>query len=75
MVFELKSWRNFNKLSFYIAEYKTLCPGGEGFRPNPITVILEGKCVCVLGGCLSVLAVSICVYIRSILVAPMTVDC
>lgn len=25
------------------AEYKTLCPGGEGFRPNPITVILEGK--------------------------------
>ncbi|XP_062816685.1 fibrillin-2 isoform X2 [Anolis carolinensis] len=22
-------------------EYKTLCPGGEGFRPNPITVILE----------------------------------
>jgi hypothetical protein len=26
-----------------IAEYKILCPGGEGFRPNPITVILEGK--------------------------------
>lgn len=25
-----------------IAEYKILCPGGEGFRPNPITVILEG---------------------------------
>uniref|UniRef100_A0A4W5K434 Fibrillin 1 n=1 Tax=Hucho hucho TaxID=62062 RepID=A0A4W5K434_9TELE len=24
------------------SEYKTLCPGGEGFRPNPITVILEG---------------------------------
>ncbi|MGH0175719.1 UNVERIFIED_CONTAM: hypothetical protein FKN15_071488 [Acipenser sinensis] len=24
-----------------VAEYKTLCPGGEGFRPNPITVILE----------------------------------
>uniref|UniRef100_H2LL33 Fibrillin 2b n=1 Tax=Oryzias latipes TaxID=8090 RepID=H2LL33_ORYLA len=23
------------------SEYKTLCPGGEGFRPNPITVILE----------------------------------
>ncbi|XP_069078600.1 fibrillin-1 [Pleurodeles waltl] len=22
-------------------EYKVLCPGGEGFRPNPITVILE----------------------------------
>uniref|UniRef100_A0A665X316 Fibrillin-1 n=1 Tax=Echeneis naucrates TaxID=173247 RepID=A0A665X316_ECHNA len=22
-------------------EYKTLCPGGEGFRPNPITVIVE----------------------------------
>uniref|UniRef100_A0A3P8QNZ3 Fibrillin 2b n=1 Tax=Astatotilapia calliptera TaxID=8154 RepID=A0A3P8QNZ3_ASTCA len=22
-------------------DYKTLCPGGEGFRPNPITVILE----------------------------------
>ncbi|KAM4593063.1 fibrillin-1 isoform 1-T1 [Odontesthes bonariensis] len=22
-------------------EYKTLCPGGEGFRPNPINVILE----------------------------------
>lgn len=30
-----------------IAEYKTLCPGGEGFRPNPITVILEGNnCFC-----------------------------
>ncbi len=28
---------------FSVAEYKTLCPGGEGFRPNPITVILEGK--------------------------------
>lgn len=27
---------------FPAAEYKTLCPGGEGFRPNPITVILEG---------------------------------
>lgn len=25
------------------AEYKTLCPGGEGFRPNPITVIVEGQ--------------------------------
>lgn len=25
------------------AEYKTLCPGGEGFKPNPITVILEGQ--------------------------------
>ncbi|XP_016332605.1 fibrillin-1, partial [Sinocyclocheilus anshuiensis] len=23
------------------AEYRLLCPGGEGFRPNPITVILE----------------------------------
>ncbi|XP_011945515.1 PREDICTED: fibrillin-2 isoform X5 [Cercocebus atys] len=22
-------------------EYYTLCPGGEGFRPNPITIILE----------------------------------
>ncbi|XP_008048410.1 fibrillin-3, partial [Carlito syrichta] len=22
-------------------EYRTLCPGGEGFRPNPTTVILE----------------------------------
>lgn len=27
------------------AEYKTLCPGGEGFRPNPITVILEGNMI------------------------------
>ncbi|KTF88594.1 hypothetical protein cypCar_00038978 [Cyprinus carpio] len=24
-----------------VAEYRVLCPGGEGFRPNPITVILE----------------------------------
>ncbi|RXN13923.1 fibrillin-1 [Labeo rohita] len=24
-----------------IAEYNTLCPGGEGFKPNPITIILE----------------------------------
>lgn len=31
---------------FLAAEYKTLCPGGEGFRPNPITVILEGKRLC-----------------------------
>ncbi|CAO2630951.1 FBN3, partial [Lemmus lemmus] len=23
------------------AEYRTLCPGGKGFRPNPITLILE----------------------------------
>nr|XP_033775586.1 fibrillin-1 isoform X2 [Geotrypetes seraphini] len=23
------------------SEHKALCPGGEGFRPNPITVILE----------------------------------
>uniref|UniRef100_A0A8C4TFG9 Fibrillin-1-like n=1 Tax=Erpetoichthys calabaricus TaxID=27687 RepID=A0A8C4TFG9_ERPCA len=23
------------------SDYKILCPGGEGFRPNPITVILE----------------------------------
>ncbi|XP_069857979.1 LOW QUALITY PROTEIN: fibrillin-3 [Dipodomys merriami] len=23
------------------SEYRTLCPGGEGFRPNPNTVILE----------------------------------
>lgn len=27
----------------FSAEYKILCPGGEGFRPNPITVILEGN--------------------------------
>lgn len=27
----------------FSAEYKVLCPGGEGFRPNPITVILEGN--------------------------------
>lgn len=31
------------RLFLSAAEYKTLCPGGEGFRPNPITVILEGK--------------------------------
>ncbi len=23
-------------------EYKELCPGGPGFRPNTVTVILEG---------------------------------
>ncbi|XP_054664926.1 fibrillin-2 isoform X2 [Grus americana] len=23
------------------SKYNTLCPGGEGFRPNPITIILE----------------------------------
>ncbi|KAL7847601.1 hypothetical protein AOLI_G00223190 [Acnodon oligacanthus] len=23
------------------SDYNTLCPGGEGFRPNPITIILE----------------------------------
>jgi len=30
-------------LYFTLAEYNTLCPGGEGFRPNPITIILEGE--------------------------------
>lgn len=35
-------WRSF-EFCLLTAEYKTLCPGGEGFRPNPITVILEGK--------------------------------
>lgn len=30
-------------LYFTVAEYNTLCPGGEGFRPNPITIILEGE--------------------------------
>ena len=34
-----------------IAEYKILCPGGEGFRPNPITVILEGNSVCFILKC------------------------
>ncbi|TFK01273.1 type 1 phosphatidylinositol 4,5-bisphosphate 4-phosphatase [Platysternon megacephalum] len=35
------------------AEYKTLCPGGEGFRPNPITVILEDidECSAHIGIC------------------------
>uniref|UniRef100_A0A8D0D984 Fibrillin-1 n=1 Tax=Sander lucioperca TaxID=283035 RepID=A0A8D0D984_SANLU len=34
-------------------EYKTLCPGGEGFRPNPITVILEDidECTTHIGIC------------------------
>lgn len=32
-----------HKTFFFSAEYKVLCPGGEGFRPNPITVILEGN--------------------------------
>lgn len=32
-----------NLLWFPAAEYRILCPGGEGFRPNPITVILEGR--------------------------------
>lgn len=34
-----------------IAEYKILCPGGEGFRPNPITVILEGNSVSLILKC------------------------
>lgn len=38
--------KNLNWIFFVsIAEYKILCPGGEGFRPNPITVILEGNSV------------------------------
>lgn len=32
-----------HKSILFSAEYKVLCPGGEGFRPNPITVILEGN--------------------------------
>uniref|UniRef100_A0A673VN86 Fibrillin 3 n=1 Tax=Suricata suricatta TaxID=37032 RepID=A0A673VN86_SURSU len=31
-------------------EYRTLCPGGEGFRPNPVTVILEGEFLGCTGG-------------------------
>lgn len=31
-----------------VAEYYTLCPGGEGFRPNPITIILEGEHILIL---------------------------
>ncbi|OXB66901.1 hypothetical protein ASZ78_013562 [Callipepla squamata] len=36
-----------------VAEYNTLCPGGEGFRPNPITIILEDidECVAHPGVC------------------------
>uniref|UniRef100_A0A3B1JMS0 Fibrillin 1 n=1 Tax=Astyanax mexicanus TaxID=7994 RepID=A0A3B1JMS0_ASTMX len=33
------------------SEYKSLCPGGEGFRPNPITVILEGRSKALCGFC------------------------
>ncbi|XP_067329714.1 fibrillin-2 isoform X2 [Anolis sagrei] len=38
-----RAWGNPCELcpSANTTEYKTLCPGGEGFRPNPITVILE----------------------------------
>ena len=32
---------------FLPAEYYTLCPGGEGFRPNPITIILEGEFIAI----------------------------
>lgn len=32
---------------FSPAEYYTLCPGGEGFRPNPITIILEGEFIAI----------------------------
>lgn len=35
------------------AEYRTLCPGGEGFRPNPITVIVEGQTDSSLQMCLN----------------------
>uniref|UniRef100_A0AAY4CEM9 Fibrillin-1 n=1 Tax=Denticeps clupeoides TaxID=299321 RepID=A0AAY4CEM9_9TELE len=35
------------------SDYKMLCPGGEGFRPNPITVILEdiNECIELPGLC------------------------
>ncbi|KAA8595911.1 hypothetical protein FQN60_011202 [Etheostoma spectabile] len=38
-----EGWGNPCELCPFVnsTEYKTLCPGGEGFRPNPITVILE----------------------------------
>ncbi|KAJ6664070.1 hypothetical protein lerEdw1_008285 [Lerista edwardsae] len=32
------------------SDYKLLCPGGEGFRPNPITVILEDVDECLTEG-------------------------
>lgn len=39
---------NFLVSPFFLqAEYYTLCPGGEGFRPNPITIILEGEFVAI----------------------------
>lgn len=46
LLLEILSSKQLNLIFFFsIAEYKILCPGGEGFRPNPITVILEGNSV------------------------------
>lgn len=42
------TWTRVSNLLFFycfVAEYYTLCPGGEGFRPNPITIILEGELI------------------------------
>ncbi|XP_049983407.1 fibrillin-3 isoform X3 [Alexandromys fortis] len=38
-----RAWGNPCKLcpTGNTSEYRTLCPGGKGFRPNPITLILE----------------------------------
>ena len=29
-------------LCYFSGDYDLLCPGGPGFKPNPVTVILEG---------------------------------
>ena len=32
----------FGFVPIFAVEYEKLCPGGQGFRPNDVTAILEG---------------------------------
>ena len=54
-----------------LAERNNLCPGGPGFRPNLVTLVLEGNfsplssplCVCLCVSMCFTCALSVCVFL------------